>query len=550
MSVTADVRADNPIVQSIYTADPAPLVYDGRVWAYTGHDEDGATFFTMNEWRVYSSADMANWTDHGSPLAYSDFSWARGDAWAAHVIERDGKFYFYVTVTANSGARSIGVAVADSPTGPFEDPLGRALVTGSGCGDIDPAAYVDGDGQAYLYWGNPNLCYVRLNQDMISYQGGVVKVPMTTASFGVRNGDAQRATLYEEGPWLFKREALYYMVYAAGGIPEYISYSTSSSPAGPWAYQGVIMPTEGASFTNHPGIIQFKDQWYFFYHNGALPGGGGYARSVSVERFAFGGDGSIPRIAMTREGAPQVGVLDPFQRVEAETMAWSVGIETEESSAGGQNVANIENGDYIKLKGVDFGTGAVSFEASVASAGNGGTVELRLGETTGDLIGTCEVEPTGAWQTWQTTSCDVTGAEGTHDLYLVFKGSTGLLFNIDFWRFVPRDRPVTGSGGSGTGGSGSGTGGGSSSDGGGPGSGGLASSGGGEALPSSGGQGSGGVPLASGGGTMTGGGGQEPFEPTSGGCSFGRRAVGGSGSLPLLALLIVRKRRSIRLRLS
>jgi beta-xylosidase len=176
----AIARADNPIIQTIYTADPAPLVYNGTVYVYTGHDEDGSTWFTMNDWRVYSSTDMVNWTDHGSPLRYSAFSWASGEAWASQAIYRNGKFYWYVTLQSRSlNRKAIGVAVSNSPTGPFSDALGRPLIANSG-GDIDPTVFIDDDGQAYLYWGNPNLYYVRLNPDMISYSGSIVAVPMTT----------------------------------------------------------------------------------------------------------------------------------------------------------------------------------------------------------------------------------------------------------------------------------------------------------------------------------------------------------------------------------
>src|SRR5687768_7516510 len=143
-------RADNPIIQTIYTADPAPLVHNGRLYLYTGHDEDGATWFTMKEWRVWSSADMVNWTDHGSPLNIASFSWAKQDAWAGQAVERNGKFYWYVpVVTKATGRPAIGVAVADSPTGPFRDALGRPLVEN---GEIDPSVMIDDNGQAYLYW--------------------------------------------------------------------------------------------------------------------------------------------------------------------------------------------------------------------------------------------------------------------------------------------------------------------------------------------------------------------------------------------------------------
>ena len=321
--------ADNPIVQTNYTADPAPMVHNGRVYVYTGHDEDTIVnnFFTMNEWRVYSSADMVNWTDHGSPLRYSTFSWAKGDAWAGQAIHRNGKFYYYVPVTSTSLNRMvIGVAVSDSPTGPFQDPLGRPLITNPG--EIDPTVFIDDDGQAYLYWGNPNLWYVKLNPDMISYSGNPVQVSLTTAGFGTRK-DTSRATAYEEGPWFYKRGGRYYMVFAANGIPEQISYSTSTGPTGPWTFRGVIMPAQGASFTNHSGVIDFNGNSYFFYHNGALPGGGGYHRSVSVERFTYNADGTFPTINMTTGGPPGVGNLNPYVTTEAETIAWESGVETE-----------------------------------------------------------------------------------------------------------------------------------------------------------------------------------------------------------------------------
>src|SRR5690242_14167640 len=126
--------ADNPIVQTNYTADPAPMVHEGRLYLYTSHDEDVTVndFFTMNDWRLYSTLDMVNWTDHGSVASYKTFSWGTGDAWAPHGIFRDGKYYLYVPLNNNTGSK-IGVAVADKPEGPFKDALGKALIsTGSG----------------------------------------------------------------------------------------------------------------------------------------------------------------------------------------------------------------------------------------------------------------------------------------------------------------------------------------------------------------------------------------------------------------------------------
>jgi arabinoxylan arabinofuranohydrolase len=430
----------NPVVQTIYTADPAPMVYKDTVYLYTGHDEDHSTWFTMKDWRCFSSTDMVNWTDHGSPLSVKDFNWARADAWAGQCIERNGKFYYYVPMNQKGAGMAIGVAVSDSPTAPFKDALGHRLVT-TGNGDIDPTVYIDDDGQAYLYWGNPQLYYVKLNQDMISFDTsignkGVVKVPLTEEAFGKRNGDPKRATLYEEGPWFYRRNNLYYMVYAASGIPENICYATSTNAIGPWTFQGVIMPTQGSSFTDHSGVIDYKGHSYFFYHNGALPGGGGFTRSVCVEEFKYNPDGTFPTINMTKEGPVPLGHLNPFARTEAETIAWESGVETAKNDAVGVYVTNISNGDYIEVCSVDFGDkGAAKFIASVASATDGGAIELRLDSETGPLIGTLQVKSTGSVEKWETQSCDVSGAKGVHDLVLKFAGGNGPLLNFDWWKF-------------------------------------------------------------------------------------------------------------------
>jgi arabinoxylan arabinofuranohydrolase len=457
--------ADNPIVQTNYTADPAPMLYGDRLYVHTTHDEDVTVndFFTMNDWRVYSTVDMANWTDHGSPLSYKSFSWGTGDAWAGQCIPRNGKFYFYVPLNNSTGTK-IGVAVSDSPTGPFADALGKPLLTGSGY--IDPTVYIDSDEQAYLYWGNPKLYYVKLNQNMTSFPGSATQVTLTAASFGTRtNPTSDRPAAYEEGPWFYKRGSLYYMIYPADSTPEKISYSTGSGPTGPWTFRGDIMAKQsgaGSSFTNHPGIVDFKGKSYFFYHNGALPGGGGYKRSVCVEEFTYGADGSIPTIKMTTTGPEPVATLNPFQQVEAETIAFSSGLKTEvcTDTGGGMNVTSISNGDYIKVRSVDFLDGVTSFDARVSSSGSNAKIELHLDSQTGTLLGTCDVS--GA-SSWTTKTCTVSGGSGKHDLFLKFTGGSGDLFKLNWWRFsgptVPNPDAGAGGGGGGPGSGGGGAGG-------------------------------------------------------------------------------------------
>ena len=433
-------KAQNPIIQTNYTADPAPMVHNGTVYLYTSHDEDVTVknFFTMNDWRCYSSTDMVNWTDHGPILSYKVFEWSRGDAWAGQCIYRNGKFYYYLPVNQKNGGNAIGVAVSDSPTGPFKDAIGKPLLTGYGY--IDPTVYIDGDGQAYLYWGNPNLWHVKLNEDMVSYDKelGIVKEDLKDENFGYRAKKIDNRTAsYEEGPWLFKRNSLYYLLYPAGGVPEHLAYSTAKSITGPWTYGDTIMHVikDGGAFTNHPGYIEFKGKSYLFYHNAALSGGGGFKRSVCIEPFTFNADGSIPLIAPTKEGVKESATnLNPFVRVEAETIGWEEGIETAKDEKVGVYVTDISNGDYIKVRSVDFGKGAKSFESNVASATDGGSIEIHVDHPTGTLLGTCIVKSTGGVTNWAVQSCKVNKIKGVHDIYFVFKGGAGDLFNFDWWK--------------------------------------------------------------------------------------------------------------------
>ena len=432
---TAQVMADNPCIQTIYSTDPAPMVYNDTVYVYTGRDKDNSDFYYMPDWHCYSSQDMQNWTDHGMLLSWNSFSWGKEDsAWASQCIERNGKFYYYVTLENKSGGgRGIGVAVADSPTGPFKDALGKPLC-GPNWDYIDPTVFIDDDGQAWLMFGNPTCYYVKLKEDMVTLDGPIGHFDMNSSTFGPGGG---KASSYGEGPWFYKRGDIYYLVFAAfynGEGSESIGYSTAPSPTGPWKYGGQVMKKHNC-FTNHPGVIDFKGHSYLFYHDASLPGGGSFDRSVCVDEFQYGSDGSIPTISPTKQGPEQLEALDPFKRVEAETMCFSSGVKTEACDNGGMDLSNIRNGSYVKVSGVDFGSGADKFTASVASAGSGGSIEIYLDGLNGKKVGTCEVPVTGGWQSWEEVSCSVSGASGEHDLYFKYTGGNDYLFNIDWWKF-------------------------------------------------------------------------------------------------------------------
>ena len=438
MTAATSGVAQNPIIQTKYTADPTPMVYNDTVFLYTTHDEDDAEGFKMLDWLLYTSTDMVNWTDHGAVASLKSFDWVKRDngAWAEQVIERNGKFYMYCPIHGNG----IGVLVSDSPYGPFKDPLNKPLVwQKEHWYDIDPTVFIDDDGQAYMYWGNPNVYYVKLNEDMISYSGDIVRVPMTEEAFGKREGNvAERPTLYEEGPWLYKRKDLYYLLWAGGPISEHLGYSTSKSPTGPWKYGGVLMPTEGRSFTNHPGMVDYKGNTYLFYHNGALPGGGGFTRSVCVEQAEFNKDGSIVPLKMTAGIEKGLETLNPFRKTEAETIAFSEWMKASQNEEVGVFVNAMKDGAYIKVRDVDFREeGASHITARVGTTHNGGvTMEVRADSREGRLLATLKVPMTGGDNRWVLVSSEIERITGVHDLYFICKGNQpGRLMYFDYWMF-------------------------------------------------------------------------------------------------------------------
>lgn len=431
------VYAQNPIIQTKYTADPAPMVYNDTVFLYTGHDEDDAFGFKMQNWLLYTSTDMVNWTDHGVVASLKNFDWVPYDngAWAAQCIHRNGKFYLYCPMPNGVG---IGVLVSDSPYGPFKDIIGKPLVKNS-VHDIDPTVLIDDDGQAYMYWGNPKLYYVKLNDDMISYSGDIIQEPTTPKN-------------YQEGPWVWKRNGHYYLAYASTCCPEGIGYAMSNSPTGPWEYKGMIVDASEKTRGNHPGIIEYKGKWYCFGHSYdllKLTTSKFYERrSVDMDEFVYNADGTIQsRHYWSYEGAEQVGTLNPFKRVEAETMAWSEGVKTTFETewewdfewARGKKIADrlfvssIHNGDYTMVKGVDFSEGAELIEVSVASL-YGGKIEIRIDRIDGSIIATVDVNTSREGGIWKTLSTQVNNIKGVHDLFFVFRGEKDL-FNFDWWKF-------------------------------------------------------------------------------------------------------------------
>jgi len=448
--------AQNPIVTHCYTADPAPMAYEDNDSLYVYCDEDmnvpGVNdFYYMDRWRVYSTVDMVNWTDHGLAMPRTNFKWANaGSCWASQCVKKGKYYYWYMCCQKTEGwVHHIGAGRSEKPSGPFKDILKQPIISTNTGGDIDPTAFIDDNGQAYLYWGNNKLYYVKLNNSMLAYytnvgNKGLVEVPLTKEAFGgVKVDDkVQGVDCYEEGPWLDKRGDNYYLMYAAGGVPEHISYSMSKSPEGPWEYKGQVMKQQDTgSFTNHSGIVNYKGKDYFFFHTGWAPGGGGYNRSMSVEEFKFNEDGTFPEIKATKKGVAPLCTMNPFIRQQAETLNAAKGIEVVGDESKGVYVTAIHAGDSTRVRNVDFGEGnAKNITLRIATAKTTACmIVIRQDHARGKILAKCKIQTTGGNATWEEQSFDLSYVpKGVHDVHFTFTGTATkdeTLFNWDWWKF-------------------------------------------------------------------------------------------------------------------
>ncbi|MCV9387372.1 glycoside hydrolase family 43 protein [Reichenbachiella ulvae] len=290
----------NPIFTDKFSADPAALVHEGKMYIYCGEDNGDGKWYNMPNWQVYSTEDLKTWTEHPVPLKVNTFEWTKhNSSWASQVIERDGKFYWYISAEhANGTGKAIGVAVSDSPTGPFVDARGSALITNDmtteytdiSWDDIDPTVWIEESGQAYLFWGNTQCYYAKLKDNMTELDGEIMPVELPD---------------FTEAPWIHKKGDWYYLSYATGW-PEKTAYAMSKSIEGPWEYKGILNELAGNCNTNHQSIVKFKGKWYFVYHNGGLFKGGSYLRSVCIDELYYNKDQSLKRVQMTTEGVAPV----------------------------------------------------------------------------------------------------------------------------------------------------------------------------------------------------------------------------------------------------
>ncbi len=307
------VRATNPIVTDIFTADPEARVFGDTLYVYTSHDLPGATYWDMVDWRLLSTTDLSHWVDRGAIFSLKGFAWAKRWAWAPDCVNANGKYYLFLPVDRTK----IGVAVGDAPTGPFRDAIGAPLLDNSampeaGPEPIDPAVLVDDDGQSYLYFGCRNARVVKLDASLTRFAGPISTVrlldpqgrPIPVAGPGANPVLPEG---YGEAPFMFKRAGRYYFIYSNGWAPESTQvYAIGSSPMGPFTYAGKLME-HAASVTQHGSVVEFHGKWYVFYHTSELSNGNSFRRSVCVDQLTFNPDGTIRTVTPTKAGPAPIG---------------------------------------------------------------------------------------------------------------------------------------------------------------------------------------------------------------------------------------------------
>ena len=456
--------AHNPMMTQRFGADPFAMVYNDEVFVYMTNDiyeYDGNGNLTTNSYgkinkiNCISSKDLVNWTDHGSmdiagrnniagAAKWATCSWAPS-AMHAKVNGKD-KFFLYF---ANNGS-GIGVVTSDTPYGPWTDPIGKELISRNtpNCGNVtwlfDPAVLMDDDGSAYLYFGggvpegkaaDPGTArVVKLGSDYTS----IVGTPKTlNPPYLFEDAGANKIG----GKYIYS----YCSNWNCTGNPmsnAQICYMTSDSPLGDYKYSGMVFKNPGTFFSgssgnNHHAIFEFKGEWYITYHAMVLQSSmgisGGY-RSSHIDYIPVNtSNATIGQATGTTAGVKQVGYLNPFERTEAETMAWMGGINTK---YGGSNmvVNDIQKGDWIGLSGVDFGSGASAFSAKVSSSATGVAIKICKDKVDGEVIGYLEVPNTGGELKEVSARLDKE-ISGVHDLFFVFSGS----FEFDSWVFKTAD---------------------------------------------------------------------------------------------------------------
>ncbi len=412
--------ATNPLIMDQFTADPTARVFEGKVYVYPSHDikappgyKGKPNWFVMEDYHVFSSENLTDWTDHGVIVKQTDVEWAEPTAysmWAPDSVFKDGKYYFYFPAIAKSGGFRIGVATADRPYGPFK-PEATYI---EGVKGIDPAVLIDKDGSAYLYYSLDRIFVARLKPNMLQIEGEP-KVFDNLPKKGL-----------QEGPFVFERNGIYYLTYPhVENKTERLEYATSSSPLGPFKWAGVILDeAESGCWTVHHSIVDYRGQWYLFYHDKDLSPGFDKNRSIRADKLFFNADGTIRKVIPTLRG---VGLVQARSEIQIDrysaTSGDGVGVSflDEANPHAGWKTTFSAASSWVRFNEVDFGRGNQKSIEVRARAPAGGALEIRLDKQDGPVLGRVQVGQGTDWRTARVAAENIPA--GVHDLIVTQAGA-------------------------------------------------------------------------------------------------------------------------------
>jgi hypothetical protein len=419
MSATA-AFATNPLIMDQFTADPTARVFQGRIYVYPSHDikappgyKGRPNWFVMEDYHVFSSENLTDWTDHGVIVRQTEVPWADPTAyamWAPDSVFKDGKYYFYFPAIAKSGGFQIGVAIADEPYGPFK-PASAPIEAVKG---IDPSVLIDKDGSAYLFYSLNKIFVAKLKPNMQEIDGE----PSVIANLPTKG--------LLEGPFVFERNGLYYLTYPhVENKTERLEYATSTSAMGPFKPAGVILDESASGcWTVHHSILEYQGQWYLFYHDKDLSPSFDKNRAIRADKLFFNADGTIQKVIPTLRGVGLVEAKNPIQidrysGKSDEGIAVSF-LDAANPHAGWKTTFSAAK-SWVRFNEVDFARGAQKTIDVRAKAAGASALEIRLDGQDGPVIGRVEVGPGTEWRTASAAAKGLPA--GIHDLVVTQVGA-------------------------------------------------------------------------------------------------------------------------------
>jgi hypothetical protein len=428
MLTAAYVLAQNPLIMDQFTADPTARVFEGKVYVYPSHDVNcGTDWFCMKDYHVFSSENLIDWTDHGMIVTQERVAWVdstKNSMWAPDCYKKGDRYYFYFPAIAhpNTGIRgmTIGVAISDKPYGPFRpepEPI-------KGVSGIDPNVFIDIDGQAYLYWASMEaLLGAKLKENMLEL--ATEPQPIDSLPEGMK-----------EGPFLFERNGIYYFTFPhVIEKTEALVYGMGHNPLGPFEYKGIIMDEHPSEcWTNHHSILEYKGQWYLFYHHNDLSPHFDKNRSIRADRLSFNEDGTIQRVVPTLRGVGLIQAtdkiqIDRFSHIGEEGAAITF-LNTDNTFLGWKTILSTKDA-WIKFDRVDFGEGKLESVNLRVLSETGSTLELQIGEKNAFTTLKVEIPMSKDWQIATANAEDV--PPGIHNIGVILRSSDRV--EIDWVRF-------------------------------------------------------------------------------------------------------------------